>query len=251
MRLEQGKDEFAVRYYRWALGEARREVSERFPLLSSVKGAFAMQSLAYLNQFSPIEQIELLTALIKRFHQRFHQGLVELTGEPLTSREEALIRAKDEALLSIHLPTEAELGPLSADKRPPMNRSRFRTLLRREMVAQCGEPTFLSPGGESFRIVIGDWTISTVLEYGRRPFYDHRIYLGNVRPGEQRWCLQDGISVLSWLGLGQPSWDLARAGDENETVQSIRNCCARFLEAAPRLLEGLSIDAPERSRANS
>lgn len=240
MRLEQARDEFAVRYYQWALGDARREVSEAFRLVRSIKDALAMRSLAYLERLLPIEQIELLTALIKRFHPR----AVELTGERLTAREEGLMKTKDDAILLLQLPMEAELGPLSPNKRPRMSRSRFATLLKKQMADLLGTPPAAVKQAGMFRTGIGDWTLSTIVTYGSPP-----VYTQNIRVAE-RWSLQEAISVLSWLGIaGQTSWDLARAGDEAETARSIRNCCAHFLEAVRGLLSGLSVDSLDKSRA--
>lgn len=242
MRLERAKEEFAVRYYRWALEDARREVSEGFRLVRSIKDALAMRTVAYLERLSLIEQIELLSALIKRFHPR----AVELTSERMSLREEGLMKAKDDAILSLHLPIEAELGPFSPNKRPRMSRSRFATLLKKEMVDLFGEPPPADKKAGFFRTPIGDWTFSTSVSYGSPP-----LYLQSIRATE-RWYLQEYVSVLSWLGIaGQTSWDLARAGDEAETVHSIRNCCAHFLEAARGLLSGLSFDSQDKSHASS
>jgi hypothetical protein len=38
-------DEFRVRYYRWALGDARRELGEAWPLLRDVKSALVIRTL--------------------------------------------------------------------------------------------------------------------------------------------------------------------------------------------------------------
>jgi hypothetical protein len=38
-------DEFAVRFYRWALDDARREVTDDFPLLRTVKSGLVMRAV--------------------------------------------------------------------------------------------------------------------------------------------------------------------------------------------------------------
>lgn len=41
-------DEFMVRYYRWALADARREVQDGFPLLRGVESTLVIRALGFL-----------------------------------------------------------------------------------------------------------------------------------------------------------------------------------------------------------
>jgi hypothetical protein len=80
MDLEGAKDEFAVRYYRWAREDFRREIGQGFPLLGSIKGTAALRLLAAMESLGPDEQVRFADALVKRFHPR----ATELLNEPLT-----------------------------------------------------------------------------------------------------------------------------------------------------------------------
>ena len=81
-------DEFAVRYYRWALADARREVEENFPLLRTVKAALPMRAVAYLESLAGDERLQAATALVKRNHRR----AVALTGDVWGADEDRIDR---------------------------------------------------------------------------------------------------------------------------------------------------------------
>lgn len=50
-------DELAIRYYRWALDDARREVAEDFPLLRGVKSGLVMRAVAYLESLPAADRV--------------------------------------------------------------------------------------------------------------------------------------------------------------------------------------------------
>jgi hypothetical protein len=223
VRLEQAKEEFAGRYYRWALTEARRDVSERFPLLRSIKGSLAIRTLNYIETLAPIEQLELITASIKRFHPRGS----ELAGDRLSPRESQLIQAKNEAVLASPEPAQ--------DDRSPISRSRLVTEIKKRMRATWGEPSS-DRNMSFFRLQVGDWTVTTIVSCGKPPFY-----VQNIRAAE-RWSLQENISAFTWLGLGQYPWDLARAGDEADTARLIEAASTHFGTVASELLADLGLE---------
>src|SRR5882672_4286390 len=86
MSLAAAKDAFAVRYYRWALDAARREVEENFPLLRTVRSALPIRAVAYLESFTEDDRLRVATALVKRSHRR----AVELTGDSWGAEEERI-----------------------------------------------------------------------------------------------------------------------------------------------------------------
>ena len=86
MSLPAAKDEFAVRYYRFALDDARREVRENFPLLRTVRCALPIRAVAYLESFTGDDRLAVATALVKRAHRR----AVELTGDSWGAEEERI-----------------------------------------------------------------------------------------------------------------------------------------------------------------
>ena len=81
-------DEFAVRYYRWALDDARREVRENFPLLRTVKSGLVIRAVAYFESLADDERLRAAAALVKRSHRR----AVELTGDSGGAGDDAIDR---------------------------------------------------------------------------------------------------------------------------------------------------------------
>jgi len=232
--FQEAKDEFALRYYRWAQEDSRREVNEDLRLLRQVKSHVAIRILTYIEGLSTDERIRLSDAQIKVGHPR----AAELLGEQLTTGEQALLEERREILLQ-PVPLEAELEgePYGKKRIPRMNRGRFATLAKTELTRTLGQPEKKWRTGAWFSNRIGEWTVSTDAGLGSPPYY-----LQNIRKGE-RQRLVEHVSLLAWLGIGQTTWDLARRGDELETARAMATLCSHFLEAAPRLLEGLTLDA--------
>lgn len=86
MGLEQAKDEFAVRYYQWAMEDFRSEMREGFPLLRQIKGSTSLRLVTLMESLGQDEQILLSSGLVKRFHRR----ATELLNEPWTAKEDRL-----------------------------------------------------------------------------------------------------------------------------------------------------------------
>lgn len=76
-------DEFAVRYYRWALEDTSREVRENFSLLRSIKSALPIRAVAFLESFPDADRLGAATAPVKRFHPR----ALMLSGESLDAAD--------------------------------------------------------------------------------------------------------------------------------------------------------------------
>jgi hypothetical protein len=81
-------DEFAIRYYRWSLDDARRELRENFPLLRAVKSSLVIRAIAYLESLADRDRLCGATTLVKRSHRR----AVELAGDSWGAEDEAIDR---------------------------------------------------------------------------------------------------------------------------------------------------------------
>jgi hypothetical protein len=229
MRFREAQRAFGERYYRWALADARREVAEGFRFVRSVKGVIAQRFLAYVELLSPIERVELMSAMVRRFHRQAGHA----ADEPLTDREHAMLDRKDGEMLR----------PRSPGHEPAMRASRGSNKRRlasgvHERLVQI--PRLVNTGavGERYEIRIGSWSVFTSLSYGRPPYYCHYI-----RDDSSRSLLEWG-SLFSWLGIaGQTTWDLAQAGDAKETAEAMASVCNHFLGSVSELLTDLSIDS--------
>ena len=69
---------FSSRYIAWASDDARREVAEGLPLLSSVNGSLAKGAVSYLKSLPTAAQVDVLTLRIKRFRKGCVPNLVEI-----------------------------------------------------------------------------------------------------------------------------------------------------------------------------
>jgi len=83
-----------VRYYRWALDDARREVQEGFPLLRGVKSTLVIRALGFLESFAEVERPRVATSLVKRSHRR----AVGLTADSWGPEEEQVNRDYQDAM---------------------------------------------------------------------------------------------------------------------------------------------------------
>jgi hypothetical protein len=91
----------------------------------------------------------------------------------------------------------------------------------------------------------GPWYLMTYVDVGgqgQQLSYEHSIVV------PQRVCLVEGVSILSWLGIaGQTDWQELDDSDAESTAEALARIVAHFMEAAPKLLEGLT---PDLSKVN-
>src|SRR5882672_2399524 len=99
MTLNEAQDAFAVRFYRWSLGDFAREIIQDFPLLRAIPSGWVWRFLDWIGSLPREQQDQLTVALVKRFHAR----AVELTGEKVTPEEETWIRQYFETMRAMTL----------------------------------------------------------------------------------------------------------------------------------------------------
>jgi len=222
MNPSQLRDEFAVRYYHWALEDARSQVEGNLEALRAIRGSSAIRSVAYLDSLTREGQMEVLGALIKVFHPR----AVVLTGKPKTEREERLVAEAIERRRGEN-PLEASLG-----ERKRMKPREFTVAAKPALASLLGGTVEeLVPKTEQFTTRLGNWNLKTVIKYSRPVSYLHRI------EDETGHRIADSISILSWLGLSsQTLFDLIPEGEEQQAARTIVELCARFKNAALQLL---------------
>jgi hypothetical protein len=229
-------DEFRVRYYRWALGDARRELGEEWPLLRGVKSALVIRTLAHLASLPADRRPLVMTALVKRFHRR----AVELTGDSWGADEEAIAR---DYLEATRIPRPEEEGYRQALLHEPgrltIARSRFLAAVRGDLAPVLGVgAAFASERDWRYDTPIGPWTLVTLVDVGGR---HHQLsYTQTIRSRHPR-PLGEHLSICAWLGVGgQTAWDQITEADTAGAARGLARICAHFLEALPALLDGLS-----------
>ena len=193
-----------------------------------------MRTLEYYRTRSAIDRVEMLTALVKRFHV----PALEVANERLTPRELQLIANWNVAMRQ---PSSFEISratAISSTPRPKMKQRRFASLARKQLEPMLGKPEVGSKTTSRYRVSLDGWTISTWVNYGSPPYLLHHIRFADGR------SLRENISLLAWLGIsGQTTWELAEDGDEPDVASAIGDICTHFLTAVPKLLADLSAHA--------
>lgn len=237
MKLQQARQEFQVRYYRWALDDFRREIDEGFPLLRSVIPGRIWRFLALMKRVRREEQLQFASALVKRFHRE----AVAHTGESLTVEEERLVENYRNVML---MPTPEEQNllelELSGRARFRVNRKKFAALIKEELVPILGgvmEPW--DTHDYRYTTSMGSWTILTYCDTGG-DYYNQLTYSHSISAAPHVY-IQEHVNILSWLGISsQTTWSYLTDADTGRVAECLARLCEHFMKAAGRLLDGLS-----------
>jgi hypothetical protein len=232
-------DEFAVRYYRWALDDARREVRGNFPLLRTVKSGLVMRALAYFESLPDDERLRAATALVKRAHR----GAVELTGDLRGAEDEAIDRDYWRAA-RIARPDEESYRQalLHEPHKLTIDRGRFLGAVKAQLGPVLGAGTPFSTKHEwRYDTSFGPWTLMTLIDVGgsgHQLAYSHTLRVSASRP------LREGVSLCGWLGIGgaHTTWNQLTQADTADAARSLARVCAHFVQVVPALVAGLVPD---------
>jgi hypothetical protein len=225
----KNSQEFAIRYYRWAVQDTRAEMEAGFPLISRLGTESAEFYLSLMSRLDSSDRDLLMSAFLKSYHQE----AVSLLGEEITADEEDMLGWANR-----------QRGEMFGALSPPRIRSRkLRSMLKSELQQRLSPPpesTMVGPKPKIYRFMstVGPWVVQTWLDCRLWPNYSHFIY-GKGRP------LAGGLSIESWMGIsGVTSWPNGPKSAA-EIVTPMADAIERFIKAAPSLLEGLSPDTPQ------
>ncbi len=216
--------QFAVRYYRWALLDTREESSAGFPLICRLGDENAKSYLAVMNSLDAARRQTLLTAFLKRFHPQ----AVELLDDGMSREEEALLDWADDQRNEM----------CGAPPAPGLRifRRKLEKLVKAEILARFGGQTPLKKMGPkmfSFESSHGPWVVHTWFDCGRRPEHFHNIKAG-------AFTLVEFFTIQSWMGISSTTdWTIGPVKG-GEIAKTMIDSVQRFLDAAPDLLDGLS-----------
>jgi hypothetical protein len=229
-------DEFAIRYYRWALEDFRREIAQDFPLLRPIKDSLAIRLTGHMQSLDAGERGRLATALVKRAHKR----AVELTGDPWGAEEGPLVE-RYRTISRIPRPEEeAYRRALFDDPQSlKLNRGALLAHVKRALAPVLGEGAPFSTEHEwRYAMPIGAWTLSTFVDVGGST---HQLSYGHAIHSGDRRILKEGISVLSWLGIGgaHTQWNQLTSADIESGAAALSRVCRHFVDVGPELLAGV------------
>jgi hypothetical protein len=243
--LRSAREEFAERYHRWALIDARRETDEDFPFVRKVRSQTAYRFLEMIEPMGKRERLELISALVKRFHM----------AGPVAASE--LITAKDQILITSYLEYDhGEITPGVSARLPILRDGKHKQLietarpfklakinrkaLHRAIVERlrgvCGQTVRDYGAGSSyFESAVGTWIMRT--EFSTCSKFRHLDYSHSlVTPGGL--MVGQGLTLLRWLGMaGQTYWVLEDESQVEDAVEALGAICTHFLRVAGTLLQ--------------
>lgn len=230
-KLQTVRDQFLVRFYEWAREDMLRESREGFPFVRRISNPTARLFLDFASRLREHDAFAFYSGVVKRSHRR----AVELLQDLPSVEEKALLEQYRKHTLSMR----PAIGPHD----PRTGRAKLRKALLGGLSPALGNPLELSANGEiwMYQMPMGCWTLRTTIDTGGKRLlgYWHTIV------AREPVFLHDQLSLLSWLGISQTDWTQAQAEDYSGIVECLVELHTHFMNAAPRLLEGLSHDLPE------
>jgi hypothetical protein len=230
--LQLVRDEFLVRFYRWAKESSEEEYNAGFPSLSRIKNLSVLRFLNFVATLDETESTLLRSALLKRFHQR----AVELLDDFPSAYEEAILKRYS-------LAPEVSPSQISPSARG-LRKGDFREIVLKKLNPLLGDPIDSPTDREtwSYQTGVGCWVLSTTVDTGGRRNVG---YAHSIRARESVY-LHEGISILSWMGISsQTDWMHLSQAETPEAAECLKNVCQHFSIAVPKLLEDLSHSVTE------
>ena len=252
--LRSTRREFAERYFRWSLEDARREVEGDFPFLPRVRNQLVYRFLEMIEPMDKKERFELITALAKRSHPA---GPVA-ASEVLTEKDQNLIAAYLEYDHGEVIPGVRARLPIIRDgkhkrmrvegegfKLAKIDRRALHRAISERLKNACGpkQGDYGSRSSSYFEKPVGFWIART--EFRTNSKFWHFDYSHCIMTSGGLIVAQ-GVTLLHWLGLGggQTLWELEDESQVADAVEALGEICEHFLRAVGPLLRGL--DPPTR-----
>jgi hypothetical protein len=232
--LEGSKDEFAVRFYRWALGDIHREIQQGCSLIRLVRGVECSALVDYLGGLSKAEK----DGVARSFAKNAHRYGAELCGNPWGDEDSARLESFRASMFQLTLPYISSL--FSGPRKKP-NKRRLRDSIMDKLPEICGE-VYERESGYTWTHARGceGWTIFTEVDLSSTSA--HLTYLHYIRatPQEEHDLLDGQWALLSWMGFNaETKWDMLAESEEENAAGALATICRHFFEAASEMLNGL------------
>jgi len=239
--IQTAKHAFEERFYRWSLADWQREITQDYPLLRSPKLAGARYAVAIMESLRTERRWRMAQALAKRSQQK---DTLSRCSDDFTEEDKRLEQFFFDAmqnartLEALNRPIIA-LNPTAYLKK--LNRRGFRKIITQFLSPVLGQAYEDWGSGEwRYRTMVGPWHVVTYIDTGGRYHelnYDHCIIFSDTLR------LYEGASLLHWLGImSQTMWEDLDDSEAESAAGSLARIIAHFMDAVPKLLEGLSPD---------
>ena len=239
MDTEKAYERLDFRCYQWAIQEFQREITQGYPYLKSIASRHVQSWVVLFEDLNKEKQDILLRVLVKR---RFQKVIAD-TGDPFTAEDAALLKQYERVLPTLPPKTP---DPSKGDIKPIKVRRLASRIIERLNPVLGDQVEQFRGMGWSYLTPMGDWNIKTEvsIDYPKAPEvnYWHVIMRTDYKRPPQSRGHQPSYSFANSLGLGSNIWRVNYNYELESTVDSLATLCAHFIDAFPRLVEGLSIN---------
>ena len=239
MDTETAYKQLRMRYFRWALGELQREIDQGYPYLRTIADR-GVQSRIVLFEALDYGQRQILSrVLVKRAFQK----AIASTEDPFTPQDAAILQHYERVLPILPVKTP---DPSKGDIKPIKVRRLASRIIERLNPVLGDQLTHSSEMEWSYVTPMGDWNVKTYVSVNnpREPEvrYQQSVIRNDGKPLGPEVVYQRGYSFANSLGFGSNEWRVDYNYELEPTADSLATLCAHFIDAFPRLVEGLSLN---------
>jgi hypothetical protein len=245
--IRAARNEFLVRFYRWALADTLAQFNEGFPRLRNLKSGPALRYLEFLDNLAASDQRRFVVAKLKQSHrpacvlldQPLSPAERALLGEFYRGHEVAMPATSIRAYVSSHVEMALNDLRVSAPASFAINKTALRSEVKARLQSVLGgaRQGLGGPQALEFNGRIGDWSLITIVDTPRtfQLRYNH-----SIRSTSKTYIIER-TSAFGWMGVGMVTyWDYMTASDVDATADWLTKMCRLFLDALPKLLKGLN-----------
>jgi hypothetical protein len=217
----------------------RSEIESGFPLL---RGTGQQSVLEMIEPLDHEERVAFGEALAKRGHP---PDLLSAWGYPLSERDrefQSLYLNMMEGVVSGRVRLSKYKDQMLKETLSRKQRREFKTAIVQALASVLGDEYQDWGGWKEWRYCtpLGPWQVITYIDIGGR--FHELCYEHDIIASENLY-LAENINLLRWLGIAsQRQWHGVSDPDIERTAISLADIITYFMDAAPRLLDGLSPD---------
>ena len=239
MDVQTAYHQFMIRCYRLALKDSQREMDQDYPYLRTIADR-GVQSWIVMFEGLENEQKQLLSQLLVK---RVFKTFIADTEDPFSAQDAAFIKQYERVL------------PMLPPKAPDPSRGDIKKIKVRRLASRIIERlnpilgdqlTHFSEQEWSYVTPIGDWNVKTEMSIynPREPEvrYRHSVIRIDNMPSRPDVGCKYVYSFVGSLGVGISLWRVDYGYELEPTADSLATLCAHFIDAFPRLVDGLSIN---------
>jgi hypothetical protein len=249
MKMETAKAIFSERLYNWALEEWRQEISQDFPFLREMekrKVVGVHEVLEIMKTFEKDQQWLMARALVLHMFRHFSASL----SDRLTERDKQLLELSRDMRRKIQGDEDASAYFKWLAAKNKLKKPKLRKYIINTVGPILGEKNkeWSSPSEFVYLTPIGPFLIMTRIDTGGRSnqlSYHHTIVDAGYPDAivSKQTPKPPLCNLSSWWGVVVPPiWDNLLDEDAEPVAKLLAEIIAHFMNAAPKLLEGLTPD---------